>query len=221
MNGQVSLGTSRQTLAALGKYFVCTNPTAGSAIGFANNVAYSATDNGLFSIANSAPSGGPNIQLDRLKLIQTAAAPANGLYSRMEIVQETGIVVLSGNAAARTPVNINLAYTNATNATVMSFATGAGTVPGAVGTRRIIGVLSLASGVNVRYDSWTVEFGADGPVNGTVGLTAARATDPADLVFSAPPVTIAPQTSAWINLWGIAPDTNVPSYEWCLGWSEV
>jgi len=221
LNGQVGLTSSRQMLAGAGKSFVVTNPTPGTAIAFANNTSYSATANGLWCIANNNPSGGASIHVDRLKLIQTATAPANGLVTRAEVVLETGIVTLTGNVATRTPVNLNQAYSNSVQCTVQTFAAGAATVPGAVGTRRIVGVGSLASGVDVRYSSMCFEFGADGPAFGKVGLTAAHATDPQDVVCWMPPVIIAPQSSAWMNLWGLTPDTNVPSYEFCLLFSEL
>lgn len=221
LNGQIGLVSSRQMLVNAGQYFVVTNPTPGTAVAFANNTSYSATANGLWCISNANPSGGPTIQIDRLKLIQTATAPANNLVTRAEVFTETGIVALSGNAIARTPVNLNFNYTNATGATVTTWSAGSATVPAAVGTRRLIAVASFATGATIRYDSWTFEFGADGPSFGKVGLTAARATDPADMVCWMSPVTIAPQTSAWMNLWGVAPDTNVPSYEFCLTYSEV
>lgn len=221
LNGNVSPLSSRQTLAGAGKLFVVTNPTPGTAIAFANNTAYSATANGLWSISNGNQAGsGINIYVDRLKLIQTATAPANGLVTRFEIVQETGIVALTGTASARTPVNINSGYSNSTQATVTTFAAGAGTVAAVAGARRITGVGSIANAVDVRYSSMTFEFGADGPSFGKVGLTAAHATDPEDVVAWGPPIVIPPQTSAWMNLWGIAPDTNVPSYEFCLTYAE-
>lgn len=221
LNGNVVLSSSRQALAAAGKMFAVTNPTPGTAIAFANNVAYSATANGLWCISNNNNAGGATIQVDRLKLIQTAAAPANNLMLRAEIFNETGIVALTGSAAARTPVNLNGAFGNSTGAIVTTFNTGAGTVAAAAGTRRFIGSMSLAQGVNIRYDSITFEFGTDRSSPSKAGVTAVRATDPADQVCFGPPVTIAPQCSSWMNLWGIAPDTNVPSYEFTLLYTEV
>src|SRR3990167_296615 len=94
LNGQVGLTSSRQMLAGAGKSFVVTNPTPGTAIAFANNTAYSATDNGLWCIANNNPSGGASIHVDRLKLIQTATAPANGLATRAEGGSETRLLTL-------------------------------------------------------------------------------------------------------------------------------
>jgi len=32
---------------------------------------------------------------------------------------------------------------------------------------------------------------------------------------------IAPQTSAWINMWWVTQAANVPSYEFCLTYAEL
>ncbi len=221
-NGSVALLTPRQMIAGQGKMFVATNPTPGTAIAYANKTAYSATANGLFSLYNGNAVGGPSIYLDRLKLVQTATAPANGVVTRFELFTETGNVALTGAALAVTPVNIlNGPNAASTMATVTFFSVGAGTVAAAVGTRKQVHVGSFATGVNVLYDSWTFAFGSDGVGQGTAPLTAARATAPADLVVAVPPIVVAPQSSVWMNLWGKTPDTNVPSYEFNLTYVEV
>lgn len=220
LNGQIGLGSSRQQLAASGRMYVVTNPTPGTAVAFANNTAYSATANGLWCISNQNPSGGASIYVDRLKLIQTATAPASNLQARAELFTASGVVALSGTAAAVPPVNLNPGYPTTTGATVTFFSAGAGTVPATTNTR-LVGDLSLAQGANIRYDSTTIEFGADGLTRGKAGVTAVRAVDPADFVCGAPAMCIPPGYSGWMNLWGNAPGTNVPSYEWHLQYAEV
>lgn len=217
VNGQIGLPSSRQMLAAAGLYYTATNPTIGTAIAYANKTAWSATANGLYTISNQ---GTKTIQLDRLKLLQTATAPTGTLYLRHEVYTETGIVVISSAAAAVTPVNVNPGYSSSTGATVTFFNAGAGTVPAAVGTRRLAGWGSLSTGVTVLGDSFTVEYGCDGPMVQGRGDTAARATDPADLSMWMPPVTIAPNTTAIGNLWWVTSATNVPSFEFILGYIE-
>ena len=140
---------------------------------------------------------------------------------RAEVYNEAAIMAISTAALAVTPVNINSAFSNSTMATVTFFSAGAGTVPTAVGARRLVAVGSLATGVTVIHDSFTFEFGADGPSLGKVGLTAARATDAADLVCWMPPVTIAPQTSAYMNLWWVTAAANTPSFEFELTYAEL
>lgn len=221
LNGQVGLTSSRQQLAAAGKYFNVTNPTPGTAIAYANKTSFSATANGLFSISNNNPSGGANIQLDRLVLTQTATAPTGLLVYRFEVYSETGITALSAGNVAQTPVNVNPSFPNTTGAIVNSFSAGAGTVPAAVGTRRLMDVIAVQTGgATVIHDSIVIEFGSDAiAVNGT-GATAARAASCMRLVGQAVPVTIAPQNSIFINSWTLTGAANVPSYEFSLTYIE-
>lgn len=222
LNGQIGLVQSRQMAAALGKYYVATNPTPGTAIAYANKTAFSATANGLWSISNNNPANsGINIQLDRLRLWQTATAPTGTLYMQGEVYNESGIMAIASAAAAVTPQNINSGFSNSSNSTVTFFNAGAGTVPAAVGARRRIAGFTLATGVTVLGDSFTFDFGNDGQATGKTGLTAARATDVADLVCYVTPVTIAPQTSAYMNLWWVTSGANIPSFEFSLGYIEA
>lgn len=219
LNGQIGLPSSRQMLAAAGYSFNSTNPTPGTAIAYALKTAYSATANGLFSISNPAGSG-VNVQLDRLKLIQTATAATGCLNTRFEIFAESGVVALTSAALAVTPVNLK-PDGNAAKATVTFFSAGAGTVAAAVGTRREIGWGSCQTGASIVYDSLTVEFGTDGPSTGTAQLTGAKATAAADYVTFGPAVTVPPGWSAWMNLWVITQALNAPSYEFSLVHNEV
>jgi hypothetical protein len=218
LNGSLNIVTGRQAIAAAGKLFVCTNPTPGTAVAYANKTSFSATANGLLSVFN----GGSNtIQWDRLKLVQTATAPTGGLVTRFELYGENANMSITTAALAVVPQNISAGFSSATGATVTFFSAGAGTVPTSTASRRLLHTGSFASGVNVQYDSWTFEFGSDGISDGIIPLTAARATDPSDLVITAPPVTVAPGATAWMNLWGLTPAANVPSYEFNFQYSEM
>ena len=222
VNGQLGLQSARQALSYAGKYYLATNPTPGTAIAYALKTAYSATANGLFSISNGNPLGsGIGIQLDRLILQQTATVPTGTVYMRAEVYLESTIMAIGTAVAAVTPVNSNSYYANTSQATVTFFSAGAGTVPAAVGSRRLLATASLATGVTVLGDSFTFEFGSDGSRGGKTGLTAARATDLADLVCALPPITIAPQHSAYMNLWWVTQAANTPSFEFTLGYAEA
>lgn len=212
----------RQALAHAGKMFVVTNPTPGTAIAHALVTGFSATANGLFVIQNTNPANsGINIHLDRLLLCQTATAPTGTLVKHFEVYNETGLVTGTTAVATRTPVNINPAYTSTTGAVVQSFATGAITIPAAVGTRRLMSVFTMVTGVTVIHDTFQVDFGGDGGTVGKNGGAAARATDAAFIACSAPPVVIAPQTTSWINMWWVTAAANTPSYEFALTYSEL
>jgi hypothetical protein len=218
LNGQFALLSQRQVLAANGSYFAVTNPTPGTAIAYANVVAFSATANGLFVVQNT---GAKSIYLDYLYLRQTATAPTGTLSLNFDVWNETGLVAGTTAVATRTPVGINTGLVQTTGAVVQSFAAGAITIPAAVGTRRLQAIASIPTGVTVAHDSFRVDFGADGPGAARTGLTAARATDPATMCASAPPILVASGTTSWINMWWVTSAVNIPSFEFCLTFYEL
>lgn len=220
LNGSLALLSQRQVLAANGSYFVTTNPTPGTAIVWATLTAFSATANGLFVIQNL---GAKNIYLDYLYLRQTATAPTGTLSLNIDVWNETGVVTGTGAVATRTPVQINTAGSQVSTALIQSFAAGAITIPAAAAgaTRRLQAIASIPTGVTVAHDSFRFDFGADGPGMAKVGLTAARATDPAALNASAPPIIVAPGTTSWINAWWPTQAANVPSLEFALAHYEL
>ena len=175
----------------------------------------------MFGGANGNPSGsGINIYLDRLLLCQTATAPTGTLVKHFEVYNESGIVAGSGNVATRTPVNLNPAFASTTGATAQSFAAGAITIPAAVGTRRLMDVFTMNTGVTVIHDTFVVDF-SGGAAAIKNGGAAARAADSATLSAAANPVCITPQTTTWINMWWVTQAANVPSYEFALTYAEL
>lgn len=224
LNGSLSLAQSRGALAAAGKYYVATNPTPGTAIAYDVIATYSATANGLFSISNGNPSGsGVNIYLDYLDLIQTAVAPGSCLNMRFEVNIQQTVAAITGAVLARTPVNVNTAFASTSQATVTSFSAGAGTVPATVSSRRLVAVANLPTSAAVRYSTYSLVFGgvADlGPHSNGAGLTAAAATAPYRVATACGPVVVAPQNTAFINMWWNAADA-APSFEFTLAYAEV
>lgn len=220
LNGQIGLPSSRQQIAQAGKYFTVSNPTIGTPVVGATITAWSATANGLFVIANTAPSGGPDVVLDFLRLRLRSTAPTGTLSMNFEAYNETGIVAGTTAVVSQTPVQVNTGKAQTSIATVQSFAAGCITIPAAVGTRRLQGTASIATGVAVDNDVYILQFGADGVAPSKNGGAAARATDPAVIVGSMGPVVIAPQTTSWINMWWLTQAANVPSWEYCLGFFE-
>lgn len=220
LNGSLGLLSSRQVVGASGGYFIVSNPTPGTAIVHATLTAFSATANGLFVVQNT---GGKNIYLDYLYLRQTATAPTGTLSMNFEVFNETGLVTGTGNVASRTPVGVNTGASQVTGAVVQSFAAGAITIPAAAAgaTRRLQAIASIATGVTVAHDTFRLDFGSDGPAMPRTGLTAARATDPAELCASAPPIIVAPNTTSWINMWWVTQAVNVPSFEFLLAYAEM
>lgn len=219
VNGNVGLLSSRQMLANQGAYFNVTNPTSGTAIVWATLTAFSATANGLFVVQNTDNVGGRNIYFDSLWLKQTATAPTGTLSLNFEVFNETGLVTGTGNVATRTPVGMNTGGTQAFGGIVQSFAAGAITIPAVAtgATRRLQDIGSIATGVTVAHDTFRIDFGTDGPGVSRTGLTAARATDPAEMCTTMKPIVVAPQTTSWINAWWVTQATNIPSLEFSLG----
>lgn len=218
VNGSTGLLSSRQMLAANGGYYSVTNPTSGTAIVWATLTAFSATANGLFLVQNT---GAKNIYLDYLWLKQTATAPTGTLSLNFEVFNEVGLVTGTGNVATRTPVGVNTGASQVTGAVVQSFAAGAITIPAAVGTRRLQAIGSIATGVTVAHDTFRIDFGSDGPGVSRTGLTAARATDPAEMCTSMAPIVVAPNTTSWINAWWVTQAANIPSLEFNLTYFEL
>lgn len=220
VNGLLSVLSSRQAVAAAGKYFTVTNPTLGTPVVGATITATSATANGLFMISNGYASNGPTIYLDRMYLRLRATAPTGTLSMQFECFNETGIVTGTGAVTTRTPIQVNTGLAQTTGATVQAFAAGCITIPAAVGTRRLQDTASIATGVAVDGDTYVLQFGCDGAASSKTGLTAARATDTARIVGEMGPIAIAPQTTSWINMWWLTQAANVPSWEYGLSYFE-
>jgi len=221
LNGQVGLPSSRQILAANGKFFTVTNPTIGTPVVGALKTAWSATANGMLVVANNAPIGGPSIYFDRYYLRLRATAPTGTLTMNFEAYNETGIVAGNTAVSTATPIQVNTGAAQSTNATVQVFAAGAITIPAAVGTRRLQDTASLVTGVAVDGDVYELQFGQDGLAASKNGGAAARATDPARIVAGMGPIVVAPQTTSWLNMWWLTAATNTPSWEFGFSYFEL
>lgn len=224
VNGNVGFPSSRQLLAGAAKYFTFTNPTIGTPVVGALKTAWSATANGMFVISNNNPaSSGINLYLDYYQLRLRSTAPTGTLVANFEVYNETGIVAGTTAVSTATPVQVNTGSgtSQTTGAVVQVFAAGAITIPAAVGTRRLQATGSLVTGVCVDGDVYTINFGQDGPSPQSAGLTAARATAPAQLTASLPPIIVAPQTTSWLNMWWLTAAANTPSWEFGGGYSEL
>jgi hypothetical protein len=220
LNGQIGLPSSRQMLAQAGKFFTVTNPTIGTPVVGATITAWSATANGMFVVANNAPSGGPSIFLDSLFLRLRSTAPTGTLTMQWECYNETGIVAGTTAVTTRTPVQVNTGLAQTTVATVQAFAAGAITIPAAVGTRRLQDMCTLTTGLGIDGDTYELQFGQDGIAGSKNGGAAVRATDTAHIVGGMGPIVIAPQTTSWLNMWWLTQAANVPSWEYCLRYFE-
>lgn len=219
VNGQVGLNGSRQNLTAAGKYFVATNPTPGTGVVCGTVTAFSATADGLFTIANTNPVGGANIQLDYLSLNMSGTAPTATTVMKGAVYVESGIVAPSAGNVAITPRNL-LPSGPSSAATVNGFSSAMMTIPAAVGTRTLVANYSLPTSLGITGDTYVIQFGGE-PVSGANALTAVRATAAARIVGTTTPVTIPPQYTGIIDWWWLTQATNGPTFEFELAWAEL
>lgn len=216
LNGTIGTLSQQQLQARAGKLWVVNCQTPGTAIAYAQLTSFSATANGLFVIYNgNSIASGKHIYPVRLDLFQTAAV-ATGTAISFEAYNETGQVTGTTAVITRTPIQINQRAANAqtTGMIVQAFNAGAITIPAAVGTRVLQGQAWIPVGVNVVKDNYFLDFGSDGPGSSHRGLTAARATDTGRMGGQMNAIVIPPQTTTWINMWGLG--TSTPSFEYNL-----
>ena len=214
-SGQLNLSGWRQALAANGLYYVATNPTPGTGVVCGTVTAFSATADGLFTISNN---GGKTIQLDYLALNMSGTAPTATTVMKMAAFNEVGIVAPSAGNVAIVPKGV-LNTGPSSSAVINGFSAAMCTIPAAVGTRTLVGNWSIPTSLGITGDTYTMLFGGD-PVP-TPGLTAVRATAPANIVAAAPPLSIAPQNTLILDWWWVGQATNGPTFEYTLGYIEA
>ena len=142
LNGQLNAVPPRQAVAASSNYYVATNPTPGTGVLFGTVTAFSATADGLFTIANTNAAGGRTIQLDALTLMISGTAPTATTVQKLAVYVESGIVAPSAGNVAITPRALNPAGP-VSGATINGFSSAAMTIPAAVGTRTLVANASL------------------------------------------------------------------------------
>lgn len=216
-----SMVPTKHVLSEEGAYFTVINPTPGTGVAHALTTAFSSTA-ALFSLFNSAPVGGANIYLDYLRLIETATAPATSLQQDFLIQLDQALNrAPTANNVALTPVNLNLGSANKGFANWQAFNAGAMTVPAqATATTKNASRIHLATGQVILGDENVIQFGGVDTLPGQGGGAAVRAVDLGRRVTHAPPIMCAPQTWLTIFRWGIGEATNVPSYEYEIGYWE-
>lgn len=220
-NGSISIAQARQTAAALGKYFVATNPTPGTGVTTGTVTAFSATADGLFTVYNGNPASAQNpvnIQLDYIALHLSGTAPTATTVMKMATyVESVKVTPTAGNVVvAAQPL---LPNGGATQAIINGF-TGSAmmTIPAAVGTRTLVGNTSLPTSLGITGDSYVFYFGS--PIdNGSIS-TAVRSTAAARLATNTTPVTIPPGFTAIIDWWWLTMATNGATFDYELAYFE-
>ena len=218
-NGQINIAGQRQAAAALGKYFVATNPTPDTAVVTGTVTAFSATANGLFTIYNNAGAGGANIQLDYLSLMLRGTAPTATLVQKLQVFMESVQVTPSAGNVAVTPRNL-LPNGAASIAVVNGYSAASMTIPAVVGVRTLVSNAQLATNLGITGDTYTYYFGGD-PVGGQTFANAARSAAAARLSVNTTPVTIPPGYTAIVDWYWASQATNGANFEFEFSWFEL
>jgi hypothetical protein len=218
-NGTVGILPTRQQAGQLGAYYTVTNPTPGTGITGGLVTGFSATADGLMTIANS---GGRTIYLDVLTLMISGTMPTGTTVQKLAVYLETGIVAPTAGNSVVTAKSLNPGVGVASSATVNVFVGGMATIPAtaAGATRTLVTNTSLPTSLGIVGDSYVYNFGGD-PAQSGGQLTAARLTAPARIVTSCNPVTIPPNYTAILDWWWITQAANAPVMEYELGWFEL
>jgi len=199
--------------AEVGKYFVATNPTAGT--GIAGIAAADGTNplENLISVYNTdTAAGGTRIYLDYLTLTLTAAG-TNGTNLAWEANIDDGDRYTSGGTAI-TETCPNMAAS--ATASVARHHFGALVSPAAVSARRVgSGVLRVVIGVV--GDIYNFNFGGGG-VAGAQGII--NATAPVCMTIPVAPVVLGPGDSFLFET-NAASQSGAISWEYQLGYWEV
>lgn len=187
------LGATKHALAEEGSYYVCTNPTIGSAVTFAVSSSFSDTAP-FFHVANTGPSNGPYIFLDYMRFIMTTA-PTTSTQWRFVVKVDTALRLPTAGNATLTANNLNMAQANALTGIVSAGTSALLTIPASSGNARTVANGSLRSAVPVAFDEIFLTFGQAVSGDGAP-TTATRTTG-----FAAP-VVIPGGCSAAIYMWG-------------------
>lgn len=172
----------------------------------------------LWVIANGAKSDNPaRIYLDYLRLLLAGTAPT-GTISLELAVRVDAIAKLPTNANQYT-INPAVAADGLSvfpGSVYAYLAAQAMATPASSGAVRNAARSRIPTGVAVVGDCYEFRFGT---VDGSprMGLTAARATDPAKMIGDCQAVVINPGEWATIHLWWLTSATNLPTWEWELG----
>lgn len=218
-NGAISIAGQRQAAAAIGKYFVATNPTPDTAVVTGVVTAFSATANGLFTVFNNNAAGGANIQLDYLKLMLRGTAPTATLVQKLQVFVESVQVTPSAGNVAITPRNL-LPSGPASLAVINGFSAASMTIPAAAGVRTLVANAQMATNLGITGDVYVYQFGGD-PLAGVSFANAARSASAARIVENTTPVTIPPGYTAIIDWFWAAQATNGANLEWEMTWFEL
>lgn len=216
-----SIIPTKHLLADEGSYFICTNPTIGTAVAYGAQTSFSDTASGLFVIKNGdSPSrwDSKRIYLDYLRLDLTTA-PASTVSMEFAVKLDNIIRVPTGGSATITPVNTNIDDTRVSVGQMYAFSAAAATVPASGAQARTVARAHISTSLGIVGDEYLIQFGGVDVAPSSGALTAARLTQPTRIVGNAAPVIIGPQQYAVIYMWWLTAG-SAPSFEYEVTWFE-
>ena len=226
--GIVNYYPDQYLMALEGSYFIASSPTPGTGVAATTSLtAYvSGSTKPWCLIANNNAQGGPNIELDYMKIIQTAGQlPTTSTNMQIAIVLDTAPNKVPTTAGtALTPVNVNPASTNTSNAGIQIGAIT--TLVDSAAVRLVfqdyIEPICTATPVAVAGDFYVVKFGALDHVmtsNYYQQVAAGTPLGVKQISASGPPIVVAPGWCAVVKLYGTA-NAAAPTYSFEVGYRE-
>jgi hypothetical protein len=210
-----------------GSYFIASSPTPGTGIAITTSLtAYaSGSTKPFLLVMNNNPAGGANIELDYLKIIQTAGQlPTSATNIQIAICLDT-VAAKSPTTAgtAITPVNVNPASQAVTNAVIQAGAITTATDSAAVRLvyqdyiEPIVGTTPCA----VAPDQFLAKFGPAGLPGSSAyyQLSAGTPLQVKQVVSMGPPIVISPGWTAVVKIFGTA-NGAAATYSFELGYRE-
>lgn len=210
-----------------GSYFVAASATPGTGVAATTSLTAfaSGATKPFLLVMNNNPAGGPNIELDYLKVIQTGGQlPTTSTNIQVAISLDTVAQKTPTTAGTTvTPVNVNPSSTIVSNAAVQA---GAITTNGdSVMVRTVyqdfIEPIVSTTPCAVAGDQFLVKFGpAQLPGSSSAyQLSAGTPTSVKQVVSMGPPIVVSPGWCAIVKIWGSA-NAAAQTYSFELGYRE-
>lgn len=196
-------------IADLGQYFAANNAQTGIATAAAPT-AFSAT-NPFLVVVNKDASGGKNIYLDFVTLVNTAPGTAGASLQVAVALDNTNRYTSGGTDITANIVNTN---GNVGNKSIAQVVAGNITAAAATGNvRNVVGNRYLKGAIPVAGDEYTLKFG------GVDAPSAIQISTISKVEINVPKIVVPPGWTALVHIW-LPSQSAASSYAPELGWVE-
>jgi hypothetical protein len=209
-----------------GSYFVAATPTPGTGVAATATLqAYASCNTTPWAvICNMNTAGGANIELDYMKIIQTAAQlPTTSTSVQIAMTLDTVAAKIPTTAGTvLTKVNVNAASSNVSNALINCGAvTTGGDSPAVRLVWQDVWEPTGTTPVVAAGDQLIVKFGAAGVVpSNYYQLIAGTPLQVKQIALMAPPMVVPPGWAAVVKIWLPALGAVAQTYSFELGYRE-